>query len=128
MKMTFKQRVGRTKSTVASAAAASFLGLLVCVGQDAVNPHSGSAQSAVNTKAHPEVKWTLPKDWTEVAPGEMRRASFRVKGGNGNEADVSVMVLPGNAGGDLNNVNRWRGQVGLAAITDEAVAGLSEKV
>jgi hypothetical protein len=40
--------------------------------------------------------------------------------------DVSVIVLPGPAGGELANVNRWRGQIGLSAI-DEAALAASRK-
>ena len=60
----------------------------------------------------PVLKWKLPSDWEEVAPGEMRVASFRIKGQNGKQADVSIVPLPAMAGGELNNVNRWRSQVG----------------
>jgi hypothetical protein len=36
--------------------------------------------------------------------------------------DVSVTVLPGEAGGELANVNRWRGQIGLPAMDAAALA------
>jgi hypothetical protein len=49
----------------------------------------------------------------------MRFASFRVKGEDGKTADVGVFPLPGMAGGDLDNVNRWRSQVGQPPITEE---------
>jgi len=67
----------------------------------------------------PQLKWTLPEGWTSKPAGEMRLASFSAPGKNGNTVDISVVPLPGMAGGDLNNVNRWRGQVGLAPITEE---------
>jgi hypothetical protein len=35
------------------------------------------------------------------------------------KVDVSVIMLPGPAGGELANVNRWRGQIGLPPV-DEA--------
>jgi hypothetical protein len=47
----------------------------------------------------------------------MRVASFKVQA-DGKVADVSVIPLPGVAGGDLPNVNRWRGQVGLGQVTE----------
>jgi len=78
--------------------------------------------------SQPKLKWTSPEGWQEVAPGEMRVASFRVRGEGGKEADVSVIPLPGMAGGDLSNVNRWRGQVGLPPVTEEELARLAEKV
>ena len=47
----------------------------------------------------------------------MRFASFKPNvPGN---IDGSVIALPGPAGGELANVNRWRGQIGLEAL-DEA--------
>src|SRR6266705_355424 len=56
------------------------------------------------------LKWNLPAGWEEVPPGEMRLASFRIKGENGKQADVSIVPLGGRGGGDLDNVNRWRVQ------------------
>jgi hypothetical protein len=72
--------------------------------------------------AVPKLQWKLPAGWEEAAPGEMRVASFRVGGQNGKQADVSVVPLPGQAGGDLNNVNRWRGMVGQPPIQEEELA------
>jgi hypothetical protein len=37
-------------------------------------------------------------------------------------------MLPGTAGGELGNVNRWRGQVGLPPIDDTARTGLRKEV
>jgi hypothetical protein len=34
------------------------------------------------------------------------------------KVDVSVIVLPGPAGGELANVNRWRNQIGLAPLSE----------
>ena len=62
------------------------------------------------------LKWTLPKGWAESKTGGMRYATLKppVDG----KIDVSVVVLPGPAGGELANVNRWRGQIGLAAVSE----------
>ena len=81
-----------------------------------------------NNAAQPQLHWTLPAGWTEVAPGEMSIASFKVSGPNGAEADVTVVPLPGMAGGDNANVNRWRGQVGLPAATADELQKLGETV
>jgi hypothetical protein len=66
------------------------------------------------------LRWTLPKGWTEGEGGAMRYASFKipVKG----TIDGSVVVLPGPAGGELANVNRWRGQIGLPPLDEAALA------
>ena len=43
-------------------------------------------------------------------------------------ADVSVIPLPGMAGRDIDNVNRWRGQVGLAPVSEGELGKLAETV
>jgi hypothetical protein len=71
------------------------------------------------------LKWTTPKDWTEQQGSGMRYATL-VPPGPG-KAEMSVTVLPGAAGGELANVNRWRGQIGLPPI-DEAALAAARKV
>ena len=66
------------------------------------------------------LSWTLPPGWTASAPGGMRYATLTPAKGSG--VDVSVVVLPGPAGGELANVNRWRGQLGLGALDGPALA------
>jgi hypothetical protein len=66
------------------------------------------------------LKWTLPAGWGQSFPGGMRFASFKVPGTG--KIDGSVVTLPGDAGGELANVNRWRGQIGLGPTDD---AGLT---
>ncbi|HEV2209130.1 MAG TPA: hypothetical protein VG167_10175 [Verrucomicrobiae bacterium] len=78
--------------------------------------------------ARPGLKYAVPSGWEETAPGEMRVASFHVNGDGGKQADVGVFPFPGMAGGDLQNVNRWRGQVGLAPITEEEMTKAAEPV
>jgi len=72
--------------------------------------------------------WTTPAGWEQKSPGEMRVASFGIVGANGKLADVSVIPLPGGAGGDLPNVNRWRGQVGLAPVAEAELPALAQAV
>ena len=76
----------------------------------------------------PQLTWKTPAGWTELPPGEMRVASFKVAGAGGKQADVSVIPLPGLAGTDAANVNRWRGQVGLPVVTDDELQKAAEKV
>ena len=80
-----------------------------------------------DTSSLPALKYTVPPGWQEKPPTEIRLASFSIAE-NGKQADVSVVPLGGMGGGDLANVNRWRGQVGLQQITDEALAKLAEPV
>ncbi len=64
--------------------------------------------------------WTLPKGWTDARAGGMRYATLKppVAG----RIEASVVVLPGPAGGELANVNRWRGQIGLPPLDESALA------
>lgn len=78
--------------------------------------------------AKPTLQWELPEGWKEGAPSEIRLASFRVKGDGNQEADVSVVPLAGGAGGDLSNVNRWRGQVSLEPVTEAELEKLKQPV
>lgn len=84
-------------------------------------PPAGGEMPAPPRPAGPgSLKWSLPKGWSEV-PGEgMRFATFKSPVQGRHEA--TVVVLPGAAGGELANVNRWRGQIGLGPIDEAALA------
>ena len=59
----------------------------------------------------------------------MRKGSFAITG-EGGEGDLSITAFPGNVGGELANLNRWREQVKLPPVTQaefEAAAQRSEK-
>ena len=58
----------------------------------------------------------------------MRVASFKIQGQNGKQADVSVIPLPGLAGSDEANVNRWRGQVGLPPVSPDELKKSAENI
>jgi hypothetical protein len=68
-------------------------------------------------------KWDVPQGWKETAPPQMIMASFALTGEGGASADVTVSSFPGDVGGVLANVNRWRGQLQLEGVND---AGLKD--
>jgi hypothetical protein len=72
----------------------------------------------------PQVKWDVPDTWKSVPAASMRYASFTTTGQNGETAEISVVRLDGEGGGDLQNVNRWRGQIGLAPVADADLKSL----
>ena len=74
------------------------------------------------------LQYALPAGWQEQPLSSMRVASFKVSGQNGKEADVSVVSLPGVAGGDLANVNRWRDQLKLSPIDADALVQSTEHI
>jgi hypothetical protein len=64
------------------------------------------------------VRWTLPQGWSELPAKGMRKATLRAPSG----VEMSVIALAGMAGGVLENVNRWRRQIGLVnPIAQEAL-------
>lgn len=72
--------------------------------------------------------WTLPKGWVEQPASSMRVASFLATGPRGHQVDVSVVSLAGQAGGLLDNVNRWRGQINLPPLTQGELPAMSKRV
>jgi hypothetical protein len=74
------------------------------------------AAPADSTVAASQIRWQLPKGWETGAQSSMRYASFMASGENGEKADISVITFPGDGGSDLDNVNRWRQQIGLAPV------------
>jgi hypothetical protein len=66
------------------------------------------------------LKWSLPKGWSELPGGGMRFATFKAPFAG--KLEATVVVLPGPAGGELANVNRWRGQIGLPALDEAGLA------
>jgi hypothetical protein len=75
----------------------------------------------------PSLQYTQPDGWEKKTPTQMRVASFGISQ-DGKQADISVIPLGGMAGNDPANVNRWRGQIGLAALPETDVAALAEKI
>ena len=85
---------------------------------------TGSSQVAAapqQTTTTPTIKWTTPEGWTEVPPSSMRYASFNAAAEDGGKIDISVVTFPGDGGSDTDNINRWRGQIGLAPVDANAV-------
>jgi len=62
--------------------------------------------------------WQVPAGWQEVSAGQFLVAKFNVTGDAGATAAVNVSMSAGDGGGLAANVNRWRGQLGLAPIAD----------
>lgn len=82
-------------------------------------PAAGNmANTAVPTATGAALTWTAPGDWQTKPLGSMRKGSFTIAGEAGATADLSITAFPGAVGGELANINRWRGQVGLPPITD----------
>jgi len=89
--------------------------------------HPAIPGSAPET-AEKKLKWDVPSGWKTAPLTAMRYASFAIEGKKGEKADVSVVDLPGEAGSDFDNVNRWRGQIGLPPVEESGLASVIVKV
>jgi hypothetical protein len=82
----------------------------------------GGATVPPGSGDHPA--WQVPASWTEVAHSPFLVAKFEVAGDGGAKADINVSMSPGDGGGLLPNVNRWRGQLSLGAVDEAALSKL----
>lgn len=73
------------------------------------------------------ILYTTPTDWTELPASGIRKAYLQVSGENGT-ADLTITAFPGDVGGVLANINRWRGQIGLEPATADQVASFTEQI
>ena len=106
---------------------AAFIAWISTVREAAPGPARATSPAPASTapvSASPQIKWQVPETWKPVPPSPMRHASFSVTGENGESADISVIVFDGNGGGDLENVNRWRGQIGLEPLSPQGLEPL----
>lgn len=81
------------------------------------------AMAGLPPPAQGEIQWKIPAAWKPLAGSAMRYATFKT-----GEAELSVVVLPGDAGGALANVNRWRGQINLGPLDQKALDSFATRV
>jgi len=75
------------------------------------------ASTAVPTASGADLSWTAPATWQSRPASAMRKATFIIPGASaGEQAELAVTAFPGDVGGLLANVNRWRGQLQLAPV------------
>lgn len=80
------------------------------------------ANTAVPTAEGSDLTWTAPSQWVATPGSAMRKGSYRVPGSGGEDGDLSITAFPGDVGGELANVNRWRAQVQLPPIAESELA------
>ncbi|MEX0938287.1 MAG: hypothetical protein WDZ59_10550 [Pirellulales bacterium] len=84
---------------------------------------SGEPPSTGATDTVP-LQYTAPESWQAAPAGGFRKAAFTVQDGAA-QVEITVIDLAAAGGELLANVNRWRGQIGLAPVT---AAELEEQV
>ena len=81
------------------------------------------AGTPVPTADGPGLAWTAPARWTVGATNPMRKATYEIPG-QGGKVELTITAFPSDVGGELANVNRWRGQVQLQPVTESDLPGI----
>ena len=85
-----------------------------------MRPLPGMAEQAA---AAGELQYTVPTGWRKLPASGIRKATLQVE-----DAELSVLVFPGDVGGELANINRWREQIGLAAVEESGLSTISREL
>lgn len=85
-----------------------------------MRPLPGMAEQAATAG---ELEYTVPAGWQQLPASGIRKATLQVE-----DAELSVLVFPGDVGGELANINRWREQIDLAAIEESALASITREL
>jgi len=85
---------------------------------------AGTAGSSGQAKPN----WSVPSNWKEVPGGQFLVAKYALTGAGNAQAAVNVSQSAGDGGGLLANVNRWRGQLGLAPATEADLAKAAQSL
>lgn len=72
-----------------------------------------------------EVSFSVPDGWEELVPSGIRKANLKVSDDSGS-GELTVLTFPGDVGGTLANINRWRGQIGLENISEADLADVAQ--
>lgn len=86
-------------------------------------PPAGMTGTPVVSADGPGLKWAAPAHWQAKPASAMRKATYVVPGANGAAGELAVTAFPGDVGGELANLNRWRGQLTLPPVTAAELPG-----
>ncbi len=92
------------------------------IGSDPVRAGASAAMrfGGEMPQAEAPFRFTLPEGWKDEGPAGMRKVNLST----GADTQCYLITLPGEGGGLVENLNRWRNEVGLAPIRAEEAAAL----
>ena len=85
------------------------------------------ANTAVATASGTDLTWTAPAGWVVKPAAAMRKASYTITAA-GASTDLAITAFPGDVGGEVANVNRWRGQLQLPPLSESEVVASLERL
>ncbi len=71
--------------------------------------------------------FSLPPGWVRDENNPQRFATLKIPG-PGEPVEVTIIKLGAQAGSDLDNINRWRGQIGLEPIGEKELATTTKQI
>jgi hypothetical protein len=113
----------------ADAASGAAKGAPAAPAPAATAPQNTMANTPVATAGGPGLAWTAPASWTAKQGSAMRKATYGIKAdGAPGEAELAITAFPGDVGGELANVNRWRGQIQLPPVSEQDLGTVVTRV
>lgn len=98
-------------------------------GDPSADPHGGEPPPSSPHSTPPVggfeaigMKFTAPAGWTREPDRTSRLATLKPAGAK--ESECAIIVMSGDAGGVSPNLRRWRGQMGLTALTPAEIEKL----
>jgi hypothetical protein len=88
---------------------------------------AATAATEVEINAAP-IHWTTPAAWKELPATSIRIGNFLISGANDKRAEVAITSFPGTVGTELDNVNRWRREIGLERVEQSGISSQSVMV
>jgi hypothetical protein len=111
--------------------------VVLAAGGDTAGADATDAQGPVRSPAEAptasapvKLKYETPTGWTDQGAKGERKASFTVVDGD-RSIDISVTSFPASAAqiaNPISNINRWRGQLGLAEASAEEIARDAQQI
>lgn len=89
------------------------------------DPHAGTMGGGAMTPpaaTSAPLAWTPPDGWTEDPPSDMRLVTFHP--GGRDDTECALFLFPGDAGGEVPNIQRWVGQMGQPVPSAAQVAAM----
>lgn len=95
---------------------------------DTPAPESARASEESAAEASQQIgPWVVPEGWTlDPEPRQMRLATY-IAPDPSNPIEIAVTRFPGRVGGELANINRWRGQMGLAPVDQPGLESVIDR-
>jgi hypothetical protein len=113
---------GATAASAPAAAPASAPASAPAATPGGMSGMPGMAGAPVAVAAGINLTWTAPAHWQAKEGSAMRKGTYSISGDAGATAELAITAFPGAVGGEFANVNRWRGQLSLPAISEGELA------